>query len=226
MNLLDEIIQGIAKEYEKEKNKDQNYYGDELPSSIKKIWSDVDDILAKNNNITIKEKEKDMLLFSKNNKINTDRVTTDSIAKGCDKVKAVIDNRKDLSKGDIVKIIDGEYKGLSDKNCRFLDFVESMDKVLIQTDKFNRLYVNPDDIELVKGYKEKYKATTFNKIEDKYENITVEIEDDILTITLQDGTKSKKALKGENRAKIMKISYYDAKIKQYLKESKELTNIK
>ncbi|HCL4447163.1 TPA: hypothetical protein N2D16_002768 [Clostridium botulinum] len=192
MNFLDEIIQGIAKEYEKEKNKDQNYYEDKIPNHITKIWSDVEDILEKNNNITIKENKKEEL---GNNKMDINRVTTDSIAKGCDKVKAVIDNRKDLNKYDIVRIIRGEYKGLSDKEYEFLDYVKTMDKVLIQTDKFNRLYVSPEDIELVKRYKRKYMKTMYNEIEDKNENITIEIENNTLTVILSDGMKFSKKLK-------------------------------
>ncbi|HID0768061.1 TPA: hypothetical protein ACXDAZ_002590 [Clostridium botulinum] len=144
MNFLDEIIQGIAKEYEKEKNKDQNYYGDELSSNITKIWSEVEYILEKNNNITIKEKED-----SKSNKMNKDRITTDTIEKDVNKVKAVTDNRKDLKKGDIVRIVKGEYKGIT-KECKFLEYCKGMDKMLLQLDELNPLYVNPEDIELVR----------------------------------------------------------------------------
>lgn len=151
---------------------------------------------------------------------NTNNQTTS------DKKEVAIDNRKALNKGDIVRIIDGDYKALSNKECKFLEYCKGMDKILLQLDELNPLYVNPEDIKLIRKAKEKYKATTFNKIEDKYENIIVEIENDMLTVTLQDGTKSKKQLKGENKAKIMKISYYDAKIKQYFKVSQELNNIK
>ncbi|HDK7194914.1 TPA: hypothetical protein PTV74_003221 [Clostridium botulinum] len=209
---LNEIIQEIAKEYEKEKNKDQNYYGDKIPSNITKIWSDVEDILEKNNSITIKENKKEEL---GNNKMDINRVTTDSIAKGCDKVKAVIDNRKDLNKYDIVRIIRGEYKGLSDKKYEFLDYVKTMDKVLIQTDKFNRLYVSPEDIELVKRYKRKYLKTMYNEIEDKNENITVEIENNTLTVTLSDGMKFSKKIKEENLEEEIKRAYYKVKSGQY-----------
>ncbi len=78
------------------------------------------------------------------------RIRIDSMAKGLDKEKIAVDNREDLNRYDIVKIIDGEYKGLSNKECKFLDYVKTIDKVLIQTDEFNRLYVNPEDVELVR----------------------------------------------------------------------------
>ncbi|BAO04755.1 signal recognition particle-like (SRP) GTPase [Clostridium botulinum B str. Osaka05] len=159
MNFLDEIIQGIAKEYEKEKNKDQNYYGDKIPSNITKIWSDVEDMLEKNNNISTKEKED-----SKSNKINKDRVATDSMA-------------KDLNKGDLVKIINGNYRALSYKVFRFLDYVKTMDKVLIQTDEFNRLYVNPEDIELVR---KKVTKSDLRYSERLYDIASVVIIDDVI----------------------------------------------
>lgn len=201
MNFLDEIIQGIAKECEKEKNKDQNYYGDELPSSIKKIWSDVEDILEKNNDITIKENKKEEL---GNNKMNINRV------------KAVIDNRKDLNKGDIVRIIKGEYKALSDKKYEFLDYVKTMDKVLIQTDEFNRLYVNPEDIELIRKAKEEYVKNIYNEIEKREEKVVINIKNDILTVMLNDETTWDVQFdKEDNLQEREKICYYAAKEQQY-----------
>ncbi|MBD5589323.1 hypothetical protein [Clostridium botulinum] len=221
MNFLDEIIQGIAKEYEKEKNKDQNYYGDKLSSNITKIWSDVEDILEKNNNITIKENKKEEL---GNNKMDKDRVAIDSIVKDLNKVKIAIDNRKDLNQYDIVRIVDGKYKALSDKNCRFLDYCEGIDKVFLQLDNLNTLYVNPEDIELVKKAKKEYDITIFNKMEKRNEKIKIVEDNNWITVILPDGTKSKKELKGENKTRIIEIVYYKAKARQYTKLRKELIN--
>ncbi|GAA0083417.1 hypothetical protein [Clostridium sp. CTA-6] len=211
MNFLDEILKEMVKEYEKEKNKDQNYYGDELSSNITKIWNDIDDILAKNNNITIKEKEN-----SKSNKINKDRVTTNSIAKGCDKVKVAMDNRKDLNKYDVVKIIEGDYKALSDKECKFLEYCKGMDKILLQLDELNPLYVNPEDIKLVRKAKEEYVKDIYNEIEKRKEKVTINIKDDILTVILNDGaTWDVRFDKEDNLQKREMICYYLAKEQQY-----------
>ncbi|EQC1535545.1 hypothetical protein ACY1J9_001376 [Clostridium botulinum] len=205
MNLLDVILEEMTKECEKERNSHQDYASQE---DLK-------------NKVNTKEQSKQDTI---NNTFHIDLNKNFKIAPN--KKEKGIDNRKNLNKGDIVRIIDGKYKGLSDKECKFLDYVKTMDKVLIQTDEFNRLYINPEDLELVSRAKEEYKATTFNEIENKYENIIVEIENDILTVILQDGTKSEKRLKGESRVKIMKITYYDAKIKQYLKVTQKLNDIK
>ncbi|NCI19702.1 hypothetical protein EJM73_08700 [Clostridium botulinum] len=201
----DEIFKFGSKEHDKKmKNKRLNE-GMALMEIINNTW---DKAIAE---IRDKNKKEEF----KNNEININRVTTDSIAKGCDKVKAVIDNRKDLNKYDIVRIIRGEYKGLSDKEYEFLDYVKTMDKVLIQTDKFNRLYVSPEDIELVKRYKRKYLKTMYNEIDDKNENITVEIENNTLTVTLSDGMKFSKKIKEENLEEEIKRAYYKVKSGQY-----------
>lgn len=133
------------------------------------------------------------------------------------KKELVVDNRKDLNKGDIVRIVDGDYKALSNKECKFLEYCRGMDKVLLQLDELNPLFVNPEDIELVKRYKEKHKTIIFNIIENKNEDVIVEIDDNMLTVTLQNGIKSTAQLNNEDKLTITTLNcYYDAKIKQYL----------
>ncbi|EQB4340903.1 hypothetical protein ACYJ2U_001622 [Clostridium botulinum] len=159
----------------------------------------------------------------KNNEMN--RITTDSIVKEHDKViKAVTDNRKDLNQYDIVRIVDGKYKALSDRKCRFLDYSEGIDKVFLQLDNLNSLYVNPEDIELVKKAKKEYDITIFNKMEKRNEKIKIVEDNNWITVILEDGTKSKKELKGENKTRIIEIVYYKAKARQYTKLRKELIN--
>ncbi|MBN3352080.1 hypothetical protein CF086_17430 [Clostridium botulinum] len=213
-NEIQEMVKKMIGSLEKEnKNKPSNIFYINLDNIRKGNKFDLIDLL----------KNMPETKSNKNNKTN--RITTESMEKGLNKVKVVTDNRKALKKGDIVRIVKGEYKGIT-KECKFLEYCEGMDKVLIQLDELNPLYVNPEDIELVRKAKEEYKATTFNEIENKYENIIVEIENDMLTVILQDGTKSEKRIKGESRVKIMKITYYDAKIKQYLKATQKLNDIK
>ncbi|EKS4345093.1 hypothetical protein QB607_003097 [Clostridium botulinum] len=213
MDLL-EMLKEIARECEK-----------------KSLELDIENL---KNKVNVKEQSKQnnlnntfhINLNDMKNKINKENNKNTNYKTTPNKKEEVVDNRKDLSKGDVVKIIDGDYKALSNKECKFLEYCKGMDKVLLQLDELNPLFVNPEDVELVRKAKEKYEATTFNAIEDKYENLIVEIENDMLTVILQDGTKSKKQLKGETKAKIMKISYYDAKIKQYFKISQKLNDIK
>ncbi|APH20882.1 hypothetical protein [Clostridium botulinum] len=222
MNLLDVILEEITKECEKDRNSYQNYASQE-DSRKKKDTKE----RAKENKInnTFHIDLNDMIKrINKEDNKSTNHKTVSKMNKE-NKKEIVTDIRK-LNKNDVIRIIDGEYKSLSDKECKFLEYCEGMDKVLIQLDELNPLYVNPEDIELVRKAKEEYKATTFNEIENKYENIIVEIENDMLTVILQDGTKSEKRLKGESRVKIMKITYYDAKIKQYLKATQKLNDIK
>lgn len=161
-----EIFKFDSKEYDKKmKNKKLNEEEMTLMEVINKNW---DKAFAE---IRDKNKKEEF----KNNKIN--RVTTDSIAKGLDKVKVAIDNRKDLNKGDMVKIINGNYRALSYKVFRFLDYVKTMDKILIQTDEFNRLYVNPEDIELVR---KKVTKSDLRYSERLYDIASVVIIDDVI----------------------------------------------
>ncbi|APR02541.1 TPA: hypothetical protein ACXDAY_002219 [Clostridium botulinum] len=134
-----EIFKFNSKDHDKKmENKKLNEAEKTLMKIINNTW---DEAIAE-----IRDKNKKTEF--KNNEMN--RIRIDSMAKGLDKEKIAVDNREDLNRYDIVKIIDGEYKGLSNKECKFLDYVKTIDKVLIQTDEFNRLYVNPEDVELVR----------------------------------------------------------------------------
>lgn len=192
MNILDEILKELTKECEKERNSHKDYSSQE---NLK-------------NKINIKE-------LPKQN--NFDTTFHFNLSDKVEKEKTVIDNRKDLNKNDVVRIIGGDYKALSDKECKFLEYCKGMDKVLLQLDELNPLYVNPEDIKLVKKAKEKHKVTIFNRIENKNEDVIVEIENDMLTVILQNGIKSTIGLNNEDRTAITTLNcYYDAKIKQYL----------
>lgn len=158
------------------------------------------------------------------NKINKEDNKNTNHQITLNKKELVIDNRKDLNKGDIVRIIDGDYKALSNKECKFLEYCKGMDKVLLQLDELNPLFVNPEDIELVKKNKKEYDITIFNKMEKRNEKIKIVEDNNWITVILPDGTKSKKELKGENKTKIIEIVYYKAKARQYTKLRKELIN--
>lgn len=68
------------------------------------------------------------------------------------------------SKGDVLKVVSGKYKDIEGS---FIDYVDGYDKILIQTDEMNRLYINSKDIELIRKkvnntHKTETKNMTYN----------------------------------------------------------------
>ncbi|MBY6842625.1 hypothetical protein [Clostridium botulinum] len=196
--MMEKIIRSLGKD---NKNRPSNTFYINLDNMKKGSKFDLIDLL----------KNTPETKLNKNNEMN--RITTKPIEKN--KIKADIDNRKDLNKGDIVKIIDGEYKGLSNKECKFLDYVKMMDKVLIQTDKFNRLYVNPEDVELIRKVREEYEKEIYNEVEGKYEKITFIKNKKFIKAILTDGSTALAHNEEHNKLKVEKLAYYKAKTRQY-----------
>lgn len=191
MNILDEILKELTKECEKERNSHKDYSSQE---NLK-------------NKINIKE-------LPKQN--NFDTTFHFNLSDKVEKEKTVIDNRKDLNKNDVVRIIGGDYKALSDKECKFLEYCKGMDKVLLQLDELNPLYVNPEDIKLVKKAKEEYVKNIYNEIEKREEKVVINIKNDILTVMLNDETTWDVQFdKEDNLQEREKICYYAAKEQQY-----------
>ncbi|WP_125154840.1 hypothetical protein [Clostridium rectalis] len=136
MNFLDEILKEMVKECEKERNDHQEKL---------KEKKDIKEQVKQNKiNNAFRIDLSDM-----KNKVNKQDSKNTNYQNILDKKEKNIDNRKDLKKGDIVRIIKGEYKGIT-KECEFLEYCKGMDKMLLKLDELNPLYVNPEDIELVR----------------------------------------------------------------------------
>lgn len=133
-----------------------------------------------------------------------------------DKTSNSIYTTTEFKKGDTVKIIDGEYKALSNKECKFLENCSSVGKVLIQTDQLNRLYVNYEDIELIKKAKEGYEKIIYNEIERKKEKAKFERTEQVVKAILNDGSSGIEYIKeNDDTSNTEKMAYYKAKKKQY-----------
>lgn len=133
-----------------------------------------------------------------------------------DKTSNSIYTTTEFKKGDTVKIIDGEYKALSNKECKFLENCSSVGKVLIQTDQLNRLYVNYEDIELIKKAKEGYEKIIYNEIERKKEKVKFERTEQVVKAILNDGSSGIEYIKeNDDTSNTEKMAYYKAKKKQY-----------
>lgn len=162
MNILDEILKEMVKECEKDRNGHQDYASQE---DLKNKVSKKEQAKQNNLNNTFHIDLNDMVKrINKEDNKNTNHQTLSILGK--ENKKEVVTDNRNLNKYDIVKIIDGEYKTLSDKECKFLDYVNTMDKVLIQTDEFNRLYVNPEDVELVRKAITQYDIKYSKKLSD------------------------------------------------------------
>lgn|GEM_PF-3712741 len=180
MNFLDEILQEIVKEYEKERNDQEDFRGKSKVQNQTK------------GNV-------------KNDIINKSGKTSNSIY-----------TTTEFKKGDTVKIIGGEYKALSGKECKFLENCSSVGKVLIQTDQLNRLYVNYEDIELIKKAKEGYEKIIYNEIERKKEKVKFERTEQFVKAILNDGSSGIEYIKeNHDTSNTEKMAYYKAKKKQY-----------
>ncbi|EPY2278022.1 hypothetical protein ACXAT3_002774 [Clostridium sporogenes] len=133
-----------------------------------------------------------------------------------DKTSNSIYTTTEFKKGDTVKIIGGEYKALSGKECKFLENCSSVGKVLIQTDQLNRLYVNYEDIELIKKAKEGYEKIIYNEIERKKEKAKFERTEQVVKAILNDGSSGIEYIKeNDDTSNTEKMAYYKAKKKQY-----------
>lgn len=130
-------------------------------------------------------------------------------------------------KGDILKITDGLFK---DIEGTFIDYVKGYDKVLIQIDELNSIYVDSMNVMLSKKKvnnihnDEKYNSIIYDL--DSYTHpIEVRVHKNHTYVKLNDGTKSRTSCHPNDEFNVedgVRRAFFRAMAKRYIKALEEL----